>query len=233
MAETNDAGVPAVTEFDLLPKLVSRLDRHLIFPLLEFSASALVDEDDEIKDEAKAREITRAKYELLKKTNMTDYVANLYCELEGLENPPAEFADKRAKVLARLEKYEDDTSKLTDLLGREDVVSNLRSDKVANLEFLKKEHDVRSCPGFRWGINPWESDSLELTSCFYRSPLNSSMRSTTSATSNTAAATTARLPTCCTSSAFCQLITTRWPTRHGASWRRRFSARTGNRPWRS
>ena len=132
----------AISEYDLLPKLVSRLDRHMIFPLLEFTAGQLEDDEGQLKDADKAKEITRAKYELLKKTNMTDYVANLYCELEGLENPPEEFAAKRQKVIETLEKYEDATQKITDLLGREDVVANLRSDKVANLEFLKKEHDV-------------------------------------------------------------------------------------------
>jgi len=147
MATTNGAPIPAVTEFDLLPQLVSRLDRHMIFPLLQFSAEQLEDEDGNIKDDKTAGEITKAKYELLKKTNMTDYVANLYCEINGLENPPAEFADKRQKVLSKLEQYEDSTSKLTNLLGREDVVGNLRSDKVANLEFLKKEHEVRRTPG--------------------------------------------------------------------------------------
>lgn len=139
---TNGA-IPSVSEFDLLPSIVARLDRHLIFPLLEFSASQLDEDDDgNVKDEEKARVITKAKYELLNKTNMTDYVANLLCELEGLDQPPAEFGAKRQKVISQLDKYEQDTEKLRDLLGREDVVSNLRSDKVANLEFLKKDHEV-------------------------------------------------------------------------------------------
>ncbi|CAK7199843.1 eukaryotic translation initiation factor 3 subunit E [Sporothrix eucalyptigena] len=130
------------TEFDLMPQLVLRLDRHLIFPLVEFAAAQLEEEDGSSKDEAKSREITKAKYELLKKTNMTDYVANLYCEIENLDQPPAEFAEQRKKVLAKLEQFEAETTKLRDLLADEDVVGNLRSDKVANLEFLKKEHDV-------------------------------------------------------------------------------------------
>lgn len=134
----------AISEFDLLPKLVTRLDRHLIFPLLEFSTGQLENEDGSSSDETKSRELLKAKYELLKKTNMTDYVANLYCDLEGLQDPPKDFADKRQKVIETLEKFEDTTSKLTQLLQNEEVVSNLRSDKVANLEFLKKDHDVRT-----------------------------------------------------------------------------------------
>jgi translation initiation factor 3 subunit E len=120
-------------EYDLLPKLVTHLDRHLIFPLLQFVA----DQEDE-----PSPEITKAKYELLKKTNMTDYVASLYCEMHGVEEAPKEFAVKRQQVLDKLESLGQESAKITDLLGREDVVTSLRSDKVANLEYLKKEHDV-------------------------------------------------------------------------------------------
>lgn len=133
-----------VAEYDLLPTLVTKLDRHLIFPLLEFRRGQLENEDGVSKDEAKSRELLKATYELLNKTNMTDYVANLYCDLEGLQDPPKEYADKRQKVIDTLEKYEETTGKIQELLGREDVVTNLRSDKVANLEFLKKDHDVRA-----------------------------------------------------------------------------------------
>lgn len=130
-------------EYDLLPKLVTHLDRHLIFPLLQFIA-------DQDEDEEAAAAFTKEKYELLKKTNMTDYVATLYCEMEGVNDPPKEFAAKRQEVLDRLEKYGQESEKITDLLGREDVVTGLRSDKVANLEFLKKEHDVCSARDGVW-----------------------------------------------------------------------------------
>lgn len=122
-------------ENDLLPRLVTHLDRHLIFPLLQFVADQ--------QEEENSQEITKAKYELLKKTNMTDYVASLYCEMNGVEEPPKEFATKRQEVLDRLELFGQESEKITDLLSREDVVTSLRSDKVANLEFLKKEHGVR------------------------------------------------------------------------------------------
>lgn len=120
-------------ENDLLPKLVTHLDRHLIFPLLQFVAD---------QEEEPSQAITKSKYELLKKTNMTDYVATLYCEMNDVEEAPKEFATKRQEVLDRLELFGQESEKITDLLGREDVVTSLRSDKVANLEYLKKEHDV-------------------------------------------------------------------------------------------
>ena len=118
-------------ENNLLPKLISHLDRHLIFPLLQFA-----EQDDD------QPEITKAKYELLKKTNMTDYVASLYCEINNVEDAPKEFAQKRQEVLDRLELYGEESEKIVELLQTEDVITNLCSDKVANLEYLKKEHGV-------------------------------------------------------------------------------------------
>ncbi|KAK4167018.1 eIF3 subunit 6 N terminal domain-containing protein [Cladorrhinum sp. PSN259] len=144
MASTESAnGGVLLSEYDLLLKLAPHLDRHMIFPLLEFSASQLVDEETgDVKDAQKAREITQAKYALTKKTNMTDYVANLYCELQGLKEPPVEYSDRRQKVFSQLEKYEQETAKLSELLERDDVVEKLRADKVQNLEYLKRDHDV-------------------------------------------------------------------------------------------
>lgn len=138
MEDTNSAPVQKTheqiaQENDLLPKLITYLDRHLIFPLLNFKA-------DEQEDDG--QDVIRAKYELLKPTNMTDYVAELYMELNGLEEKPAEFVKLRIQVIAKLEGFEKENELLDELLQRDDVVGSLRSDKVANFEFLKKEHNV-------------------------------------------------------------------------------------------
>lgn len=118
--------------YDLLPKLIPYLDRHLIFPLLEFSSGL----------EENPKDIARAKYELLKHTNMTDYVASLWEEINESDKVPNEFAQKREEVLAKLQHYQDQSSKITEALQNEDVVVNLRSDKVANLRFLEEQHGV-------------------------------------------------------------------------------------------
>lgn len=122
-----------VTETNLLPKLVCYLDRHLIYPLLQFVAD---------QEEEPSIETTRAMFELLKKTNMTDYVSSLCCQLEGIEEPPKEYNEKKTRIVAELERYVEETQKIIDLLGREDVVNNFRSDKVANMDFLKNQHGV-------------------------------------------------------------------------------------------
>lgn len=121
-------------EHDLLPKLIPHLDRHLIFPLLEFLSGQEGDEP--------STEITKTKYELLKQTNMTDYVASLWQELNDSDEVPEEFVKKREEVLQRLSLYADETNQISELLGDDSVVSNLRSDKVANLKFLEGNHGV-------------------------------------------------------------------------------------------
>jgi translation initiation factor 3 subunit E len=120
-------------EYDLLPKLIPFLDRHLIFQLLEF-LSGQEDEDGSA--------LLKAKYELLKQTNMIDYVANLWQEINGEQNVPEEFHRRREEVLQRLQLYQEETAQIDELLNDESVVSNLRSDKVANLKFLEQNHGV-------------------------------------------------------------------------------------------
>ena len=119
-------------QYDLLPKLIPHLDRHLIFPLLEFVSG----------QEEDTTEITRTKYELLKQTNMTDYVASLWQEINDSEEMPEEFMKKREEVLQRLSLFTEETSQINELLSDDSVVSNLRSDKVANLKFLEQQHGV-------------------------------------------------------------------------------------------
>lgn len=120
-------------EYDLLPKLILHLDRHLIFPLLEFLSGQ--EGDDTI-------ETTKTKYELLKQTNMTDYVASLWQDITESDEVPEEFVRKREEVLQRLSLFTEETSQIDELLSDDSVVSNLRSDKVANLKFLEQQHSV-------------------------------------------------------------------------------------------
>lgn len=104
----------------------------MVFPILMHMADS---EDESIESK-------KMKFALLKNTNMADFVGNLYAEIHGLDEPPAEYTKKREEVLAQREKYEEATSALMDLLDDEAVVGNLRSDKTANLNYLKENHGV-------------------------------------------------------------------------------------------
>jgi translation initiation factor 3 subunit E len=125
--------VDIAEQYDLLPKLIPHFDRHLIYPLLEF-VSTLENKDP--------LEMTKSKYALLEPTNMTDYVASLWKDIHDSDEAPEEFAKKREEVLNRLTLFAEETSQIMELLNDESVVSNLRSDKVANLKFLETSHGV-------------------------------------------------------------------------------------------
>ena len=124
-------------EYAFLEKVIRRMDRHLIFPLLEHQTEGR----DDISD-VRYNDLIRAKYSLLHNTNMTDYVANLWKQLNDSDDVPEEFAKRREEVLERLKIFQDESEKITALLEDDAVVSQLRSDKVANLKFLEEQHGV-------------------------------------------------------------------------------------------
>lgn len=62
----------AAAEFDLTQRISKYLDKHLIFPLLEFLSQ---------KQMYDGAEIEAAKLELIEKTNMVDYAVDIYQQL--------------------------------------------------------------------------------------------------------------------------------------------------------
>lgn len=128
-------------EYSLLDKFAAQLSRHLFFHLLDFEAGKAADAGDD----AREREALEAKMRLLEGTNMSDFVASMYEQLHG-GDVPDKFARQRQVVLSQMEKLEGETERISELLVTDEVVNNLRSDKVANLAFLEKEHGVRLLP---------------------------------------------------------------------------------------
>lgn len=124
------------TEFAFIDRLIRHMDRHLIFPLLERSLAA-----ENISQE-RYDDIKLAQFNLLKNTNMIDYVGELYKDINNTDTLPAEYATKREHVLNRIQTYEEESAHLTNLLNDEAVTSQLRSDKVANLKYLEEQHGV-------------------------------------------------------------------------------------------
>jgi hypothetical protein len=133
MAHPNGASdaVDIVEQYDLLPKMIPYLDKHLLYPLVADRSQG-----DDDKDNMKLR------FVLLKDTNMTDYVADLDAQIKGLSEKPAEYTKKREEVLKKRDVFEEETATIRGLLEDADVVGNLRSDKVANLAYLKEQHNV-------------------------------------------------------------------------------------------
>ncbi|KAG0783099.1 hypothetical protein G6F63_010172 [Rhizopus arrhizus] len=106
---------------DLTMKMIPFLDRHLVFPLLEFL---------ELKEVYVSKDLLKAKYDLFQNSNMVDFVLDLYNKLNSTEEAPkgtssdtflnitnislAEFSEKREKVLGQMEDLRSKAQKFTD-----------------------------------------------------------------------------------------------------------------------
>lgn len=69
----------SMANYDLTPRIAPNLDRHLVFPLLEFLQERQLYENDQI---------LKAKIELLNKTNMVDYAMDIHKSLYHTEDVP-------------------------------------------------------------------------------------------------------------------------------------------------
>jgi|UniRef100_A0A7S4GIM1 translation initiation factor 3 subunit E len=85
-------------QYDLTKKLSQYLDRHLIFPLLDFLSA---------REIWPAGQLTDAKLALLSKTNMIDYYAEIYKNAKG-QDIPQEMKDKRLTVVESLRKLQNE-----------------------------------------------------------------------------------------------------------------------------
>ncbi|CAG8613299.1 eIF3 subunit 6 N terminal domain-containing protein [Gigaspora rosea] len=122
-----------MASYDLIPRMIPYMDRHLVFPLLEFlSLNKIYPNHDLLK----------AKYELLAKTNMVDFISELYKQIHDTDEVPSEFASKRQEVLQTLENLQTEAQKVLDIIENPEVIAALRQDKLQNLHFLKEKYGL-------------------------------------------------------------------------------------------
>ena len=134
VAETAAENTPAM-EADLLPHILPHLDRHLIYPLLDFM-EAQAESDEE------ANEVLKMKYQLLKETNMFEFVSNLDMQIRGSEEGAQEWATKQEQATQKREQLEQQAQRLFEIMENPDITTNLRADKISNLNWLKENHGV-------------------------------------------------------------------------------------------
>ncbi|KAI8982057.1 eIF3 subunit 6 N terminal domain-containing protein [Mycotypha africana] len=116
---------------DLTMKLIPFLDRHLVFPLIEFL---------ELKEVYAPKDLLQAKYDLFKNSNMVDFVLDLYKTINKTDDAPKEFTEKREKVLLQMEDFRNKAQKVMDILEKPEVIAALRQDKAQNLQYLKDNY---------------------------------------------------------------------------------------------
>jgi translation initiation factor 3 subunit E len=123
-----------MAQHDLTATLAKSLDRHLVFPLLEFLSAQQLYPDEQIQ---------QAKIDLLSKTNMVDYAMDIF---ERLHNAPApdEMKQRRTEVFANMKQLETQAAPVVNFLGDASLVSQLKSDKAQNLVWLEQQHGIGS-----------------------------------------------------------------------------------------
>lgn len=124
-------------EYAFLDKLVRRLDRHMSYPVISFAA----EETGEISD-ARYDDLQQAMFNLLKNSKMVDFVGELYKKANKTDTVPPEYAQRKQEIAEQMERYEKETEHILAILSNDDITSQLRSDKVANLKFLEDSHGV-------------------------------------------------------------------------------------------
>ncbi|XP_020691005.1 eukaryotic translation initiation factor 3 subunit E [Dendrobium catenatum] len=122
-----------MAEHDLTSRIAPHLDRHLVFPLLEFLQERQLYADEEI---------LKAKIDLLSKTNMVDYAMDIHKSLYHTEEVPQEMMDRRAEVVGRLKSLEESAAPLISFLQNAANVQESRPDKLYNLQMLNDRFQI-------------------------------------------------------------------------------------------
>ncbi|XP_051152681.1 eukaryotic translation initiation factor 3 subunit E-like [Andrographis paniculata] len=118
-------------KYDLTQLIAPHLDRHLVFPLLEF-----------LQERGLYEDILKAKIELLNHTNMVDYAMDIHKSLYRSDDVPQEMVDRRVEVVGRLKALEEAAAPLIAFLQNPNAVQELRADKQYNLQLLNDRYKI-------------------------------------------------------------------------------------------
>nr|QBH73846.1 eukaryotic translation initiation factor 3 subunit E [Thermobia domestica] len=125
-----------MAEFDLTSRMGQYLDRHLVFPLLEFlSVKKIYDEN----------EFQQWKLEVLSNTNMLDYAIDERKKLYPNQEIPESMKARRAQVVQQLQELQTEVDPTVKLLTDDKVsktVETVRDSKTL-LNFLTKEYGFK------------------------------------------------------------------------------------------
>eukprot|EP00798_Chlamydomonas_sp_ICE-L_P001516 gene1516-32894_t len=118
---------------ELSPVLSKFLDKHLVFPLLEFLQEKGIYEE---------KDIMQSKLSLLSNTNMVDFAMDIHKMLHNTEEVPQAMKEHRTEVVARLRQLQVDVDPIIKCLENPAVIRNFRQDKAFNLQFLLEDFQI-------------------------------------------------------------------------------------------
>merc|ERR1712004_538028 len=109
-----------MAEFDLTSQLGQYLDKHLVFPLLEFiSVQKIYNEEEMLK----------GKLDLLKSTNMVDFAMDVHKTLYSDQEVPKYLTEKRREVVDELKRQQEQTEKIITIFNDDEVIKMVQSSR--------------------------------------------------------------------------------------------------------
>ncbi|KAI9018467.1 eIF3 subunit 6 N terminal domain-containing protein [Hyaloraphidium curvatum] len=120
--------------YDLTPRIIPFLDRHMAAPLVEFLISTQMYPD---------RDLQEAKLDLLLETKMIDYTNEVYQQVHGTEDNLPGYESKRQAVLDQLQALGMESEEIMAIIKNEDVVKEIKNDKLANMKFLEDNYGFK------------------------------------------------------------------------------------------
>jgi len=121
-------------EYDLTSKMGVYLDRHLVFPMLEFLNE---------KDIYDQRELNIGKLEILNNTNMVDFALEVHKSSYPDEETPRHFEQKRSEVVRQMKAINEKMQPILQMMSEEEVKKQIDSTREGKqlFEYLERHHN--------------------------------------------------------------------------------------------
>lgn len=122
--------------YDLTATIGKHLDRHLVFPLLEFLSG---------KETYHETELLQGKFDLLANTNMVDFAMDIHKNLYPDDDIPEYLTDKRPLVLETYKKLQDEVKPIVAIMEEEVVLQQIQNSRDSRhlVEFLEEKFDFK------------------------------------------------------------------------------------------